>query len=98
MVNNKPEEKVKVSDNRWLSSGSRNLCDDMWDASSDESTCGFDRDAEGNKIWDSQVQQCHFINPIKLRKDEFNNRYVFIRVGYILTNQNQKFVYSIFVQ
>lgn len=46
---------MKVSDNRWHSSGSRNLCDDMWDASSDESTCGFDRDAEGNKIWDSQV-------------------------------------------
>ena len=52
-VNNKPEEKVKVSDNGALATGSRNLCDDIWD--SEESTCGFDRDAEGNKIWDSQV-------------------------------------------
>ena len=57
MVNNKPEEKVKVSDNGALATGSRNLCDDMWDASTDESTCGFDRDAEGNKIWDSQVDK-----------------------------------------
>ena len=63
IVNNKPEEKVKVSDDGWLASGSRNLCDDMWDSDSDESTCGFDTDAEGNKIWDSQVntscQTCH---------------------------------------
>ena len=44
---------MKVSDNGALATGSRNLCDDIWD--SDESTCGFDRDAEGNKIWDSQV-------------------------------------------
>ena len=55
MVNNKPEEKVKVSDNGGWVSGSRNLCDDMWESDSDESTCGFDRDANGNKIWDSQV-------------------------------------------
>lgn len=55
MVNNKPEEKVKVSDNGGWVSGSRNLCDDMWESESDESTCGFDRDANGNKIWDSQV-------------------------------------------
>ena len=26
----------------------------MW--GSDESTCGFDRDADGNEIWDSQVK------------------------------------------
>lgn len=57
MVNNKPEEKVKVSDNGWLATGSRNLCDDLWSADTDESTCGFDRDAEGNKIWDSQVDR-----------------------------------------
>ena len=55
---------MKVSDNGALATGSRNLCDDMWDASNDESTCGFDRDANGNKIWDSQVQICH-LNPIK---------------------------------
>ena len=59
-MNNKPEEKVKVSDNGGLASGSRNLCDDMWSSSNDESTCGFDRDAEGNRIWDSQV--CTQIN------------------------------------
>ena len=57
MVNNKPEEKVKMSDNGVLATGSRNLCDDMWGASKDESTCGFDRDAEGDKIWDSQVEK-----------------------------------------
>ena len=60
MVNNKPEEKVKVSDNGGWVSGSRNLCDDMWESDNDESTCGFDRDANGNKIWDSQV--CIHIN------------------------------------
>ena len=53
-VNNQPEEKVKVSDNGALATGSRNLCDDMW--GSDESTCGFDKDANGNAIWDSQVK------------------------------------------
>lgn len=52
-VNNKPEEKVVVSNNAGWVSGSRNLCDDMW--GSDESTCGYDYDAEGNKLWDSQV-------------------------------------------
>ena len=54
-VNNQPVEKVKISDNGALATGSRNLCDDMW--GSDESTCGFDKDADGNAIWDSQVKQ-----------------------------------------
>ena len=54
-VNNQPVEKVKISDNGALATGSRNLCDDMW--GSDESTCGFDKDADGNAIWDSQVKR-----------------------------------------
>lgn len=53
-VNNQPVEKVKISNNGALATGSRNLCDDMW--GSDESTCGFDKDADGNAIWDSQVK------------------------------------------
>ena len=54
-VNNQPVEKVKISNNGALATGSRNLCDDMW--GSDESTCGFDKDADGNAIWDSQVKR-----------------------------------------
>ena len=52
-VNNRPQEKVVISDNALHTSGSRNLCDDTWETG--ESTCGFDHDAQGNKIWDSQV-------------------------------------------
>ena len=54
VVNNKPEEKVVVSDNAWHSSGSRDLCSDMWD--DDEATCGFAYDHDNNAIWDSQVR------------------------------------------
>ena len=54
-VNNQPVEKVKISDNGALATGSRDLCDDMW--GSDESTCGFDKDPDGNAIWDSQVKR-----------------------------------------
>lgn len=53
MVNNKFEEKVKVSDNGGWVFGLCNFCDDMWDLESDELICGFDRDVNGNKIWDS---------------------------------------------
>ena len=60
-VNNQPVEKVKISDNGALATGSRNLCDDMW--GSDESTCGFDKDADGNSIWDSQVMHLSMLSP-----------------------------------
>lgn len=80
MVNNKPEEKVKVSDNGGWVSGSRNLCDDMWESDSDESTCGFDRDANGNKIWDSQGFCCWCKEQDKWR-GSFSDSTPFSRAG-----------------
>ena len=82
-----------MSDNGALATGSRNLCDDMWDSDSDESTCGFDKDAEGNKIWDSQVQTCH-LNLIKKEEEAYPNfcsmkqPEVFVRVKCLAQEHN----------
>ncbi|XP_068682010.1 hapless 2-like isoform X1 [Montipora foliosa] len=77
-VNNKPEEEVLVSDNGAWASGSRNLCDDTWET--DESTCGFDYDSEGNKIWDSQGFCCWCSEQDKWR-GSFKDSTPFSRAG-----------------
>ncbi|XP_015762006.1 PREDICTED: protein HAPLESS 2-like [Acropora digitifera] len=77
-VNNRPQEKVVISDNAIHTSGSRNLCDDTWETG--ESTCGFDHDAQGNKIWDSQGFCCWCSEQDKWR-GSFKDSTPFSRAG-----------------
>ncbi|EDO36432.1 predicted protein [Nematostella vectensis] len=78
MVNNKPTERVVISDSKWHASGSYHACSDAWD--DEDALCGFYTDAEGKPIWDSQGFCCRCTEQEKWR-GSFNDKNPYSRAG-----------------